>query len=101
LPNHESLGAEFLANMGFSERIQEICRGHVKAKRYLCRTKEYFDKLHPMSKAKMQYQGGPMSDTEAEAFENEPLFEDIMKMRSFDEQALKPGHNVMQLEEYS
>jgi 2-amino-1-hydroxyethylphosphonate dioxygenase (glycine-forming) len=54
-----------------------------------------------MSKAKLQYQGGPMSDTEAEAFENEPLFEDIMKMRSFDEQALKPGHNVMQLEEYS
>lgn len=42
-----------------------------------------------------------MSDTEAEAFENEPLFEDIMKMRSFDEQALKPGQNVMQLEEYS
>ena len=34
--NHEMLGAEFLASMGFSKRVQEICKGHVKAKRYLC-----------------------------------------------------------------
>lgn len=102
MPNHEALGAEFLASLGFSERIQDICRGHVKAKRYLCwKDKDYYEKLHPMSKAKLEYQGGPMSDEEARAFEADPLFDDIMRMRTFDEQALKPGRDVMRLEDYA
>ena len=100
--SHEALGAEFLATLGFSERVQAICRGHVKAKRYLCwKDKTYYEGLHPMSKAKLKYQGGPMSDAEAELFQNDPLFEDIMRMRTFDEQALKPGRNVLRLEEYA
>ena len=62
-PDHEALGAEFLAALGFSDRVQKICLGHVKAKRYLCwKDKEYLEKLHPMSKEKLKYQGGPMSD---------------------------------------
>ena len=102
MPNHEALGAEFLASLGFSERIQDICRGHVKAKRYLCwKDKDYYEKLHPMSKAKLEYQGGPMSDEEARAFEADPLFDDIMRMRTFDEQALKPGRNVKRIEDYA
>lgn len=74
----------------------------MKAKRYLCwKDKDYYEKLHPMSKDKLKYQGGPMSDEEAEAFQNDPLFEDIMRMRSFDEEALKPGRNVLRLEDYA
>lgn len=61
--NHEMLGAEFLASMGFSKRVQEICKGHVKAKRYLCwKREDYYNGLHPSSKAKLEYQGGPMTD---------------------------------------
>lgn len=56
--------------MGFSQRVQEICRGHVQAKRYLCwKDPEYFNKLHEMSKAKLKYQGGPMNEKEAKIFE--------------------------------
>lgn len=41
-----------------------------------------------------------MSEEEAKQFENDPLFDDILKMRTFDEQALKPGRQVLQLEDY-
>ena len=54
--NHEPLGAEFLKKLGFSERVQEICRGHVKAKRYLCaKDLSYYEQLHPASKEKLKY----------------------------------------------
>lgn len=100
--NHEVLGAEFLASMGFSKRVQEICKGHVKAKRYLCwKSEDYYNGLHPASKAKLEFQGGPMSDQEAADFEKDPLFNDILQMRKFDEQALAPERQVLQLEEYS
>jgi len=68
--DHEQLGANFLKKMGFSQRVQEICRGHVQAKRYLCwKEPEYYSKLHEMSKAKLKFQGGPMSEYEAKIFE--------------------------------
>jgi len=52
----------------------------------LCwKDKDYYDKLHPASKAKLEFQGGPMTDDEAKAFEKDPLFEDILAMRRFDE----------------
>ena len=100
--NHELLGAEFLKKLGFSERVQEICRGHVKAKRYLCaKDQAYYEQLHPASKAKLKYQGGPMTEEEVASFEKDPLFEDIMQMRTFDEQALRPGRQVLGLEDYT
>ena len=100
--NHELLGAEFLKKLGFSERVQEICRGHVKAKRYLCgKDQSYFEQLHPASKAKLKYQGGPMTEDEIADFEKDPLFDDIMQMRAFDEQALRPGRQVLGLEDYT
>ena len=42
-----------------------------------------------------------MTDQEAADFEKDPLYDDILKMRSFDEKALAPGRQVLQLEEYS
>ena len=42
-----------------------------------------------------------MSDQEAEAFEKDPLFDDILKMRTFDENALAEKRQVLQLEEYT
>lgn len=41
-----------------------------------------------------------MSEEEAKIFETDPLFDDILKMRSFDEQALKPERRELNIEDY-
>lgn len=33
---HEHLGGDYLKAMKMSRRVEDICRNHVQAKRYLC-----------------------------------------------------------------
>ena len=83
---HESVGAEFLAQLGFSKRICELVKGHVDAKRYLAyRNSEYLGKLSPASLATLSFQGGPMPKEEAEKFEKSSLFKNILQLRAWDE----------------
>ena len=73
--DHEHIGADYLKELGFSHKVQEICRGHVKAKRYLCwKNPEYHAKLSEASKTTLGFQGGPMLDKEATEFEKDPIF---------------------------
>ena len=86
---HEHLGADFLRDQfGFSERICYLVRNHVNAKRYLTHVdKEYYNRLSDASKQTLVYQGGPMSDMEAQEFRSHPDFELCLRMRTFDEAA--------------
>ena len=34
--NHECIGADYLSQLGFSDRVTDLVRMHVAAKRYLC-----------------------------------------------------------------
>src|SRR6187399_391139 len=34
--SHEKIGAKYLRNLGFSERVAQLVENHVQAKRYLC-----------------------------------------------------------------
>ena len=89
--NHEHIGADWLLDLGFSDKCAELVRRHVDAKRYLCCVdKEYYAKLSDASRTTLGYQGGPMSEEEAQAFEADPLFNAIILMRSWDEQAKIP-----------
>ena len=86
--NHEGIGAAYLSERGFSERVCAVVEMHVNAKRYLVATDEtYFARLSPASIATLKWQGGPMSKEEATAFERHPFFEDILKVRLWDEAA--------------
>lgn len=86
--NHEGIGATYLRNQGFSERVCSVVDMHVQAKRYLVATdKTYQAKLSPASIETLQWQGGPMSEEEAAAFERHPFFKDIIKVRMWDEAA--------------
>jgi len=86
--DHEEIGAEFLKGKGYSKKIVRLVESHVEAKRYLTRRDPaYYDQLSEASKKTLEYQGGPMSEEEADAFEQYPLFELIVKMRRWDEQA--------------
>jgi 2-amino-1-hydroxyethylphosphonate dioxygenase (glycine-forming) len=88
IKDHEEIGAEFLKAKGFSKRIVRLVQSHVEAKRYLTlRNPSYYDQLSEASKKTLEYQGGRMQEEEAASFEKYPLFDLIIKMRKWDEQA--------------
>lgn len=86
--DHEKLGADYLRQKGFSEKIAKLVASHVEAKRYLtCRSPDYYEQLSPASKETLAFQGGVMTDAEAMAFESDPLAELYIRLRKWDEQA--------------
>ncbi len=88
IKDHEEIGADFLKQKGFSKKIVRLVESHVEAKRYLTlKDPKYYDQLSDASKKTLEYQGGRMSEEEANAFEQYPLFDLIIKMRKCDEQA--------------
>ncbi len=88
IKDHESIGGEYLVNLGFSTKIGRLVASHVKAKRYLTlKDPDYYNQLSEASKRTLEFQGGMMSEEEANAFERDPLFSEIVMMRRWDEQA--------------
>lgn len=86
--NHEGIGAAYLRERGFSERICAVVANHVAAKRYLVATDEmYAAKLSTASRETLKWQGGPMTEKEVKAFKKHSYFEDIIKVRLWDEKA--------------
>ncbi|MGZ3872370.1 MAG: phosphonate degradation HD-domain oxygenase [Mucilaginibacter sp.] len=101
--DHEKLGADYLLERGFSERIAALVQGHVLAKRYLTyKHPEYYNKLSAASKATLDFQGGRMSAAEAAAFELNPDADLIIRLRYWDDMAKEmnvPVNNVDHLKE--
>ena len=86
--NHEGIGAAYLRERGFSERICAVVANHVAAKRYLVATDEmYAAKLSTASRETLKWQGGPMTEKEVKAFKKHSHFEDIINVRLWDEKA--------------
>jgi len=86
--DHEKLGADYLLERGFSERVAALVQGHVIAKRYLTyKYPEYYNKLSPASKATLNFQGGVMTADEAAAFEQNENSELIVRLRYWDDMA--------------
>lgn len=96
---HELVGARWLAERGVSEEVVELVRGHVDAKRYLVFAHADY-RLSEASAITLSYQGGPMSEDEAAAFERRPLFRSCLRLRGWDEQAKDPHRVVAPLEAY-
>ena len=89
---HESLGSVWLSRY-FGADVTEPVRMHVAAKRYLARTEHgYFDKLSDASKLSLKLQGGPMTDSQANAFEAELFFADALRLRRWDEEGKIVGY---------
>ncbi len=97
--SHERIGAEYLRRAGFSERLARLVQYHVEAKRYLTlRQPGYYQRLSEASRRTLAYQGGVMSDVEADAFERDPLFAVSLRMREWDEMAKEVGVALVDLE---
>ncbi|WKN42432.1 HD domain-containing protein [Tunicatimonas pelagia] len=98
---HDRLGGDFLRKRGFSERMARLIEGHVAAKRYLtfCNP-NYYETLSEASKQTLQYQGGAMAADEAQAFEQDELFDLMIKMRHWDDEAKVPNRPIKNLDRY-
>lgn len=101
IKDHEELGAEFLRKKGFSKKIVRLVESHVEAKRYLTvKDPSYYAQLSDASKRTLEFQGGPMTEDEAAAFEQYPLFNLIIQMRKWDEQAKIENKPLPDLQHY-
>lgn len=88
IKSHEEIAAKYLAEKGFSNKVIRLVQSHVDAKRYLTFSDPgYYNQLSVASKKTLEYQGGKMTEAEAIAFKNDPLFDLIIQMRKWDELA--------------
>ncbi|TAE28997.1 MAG: HD domain-containing protein [Cytophagales bacterium] len=91
--DHERLGANFLRNLGFSERVAILIENHVNAKRYLvAKNPTYGQNLSEASQQTLAFQGGPMTPAECMEFEQYPDFTTILRLRTWDERAKLTNH---------
>lgn len=99
--DHEGVAAEWLRNRGFSDKIAVLVENHVNAKRYLCYANPaYFNNLSEASKQTLVFQGGRMEQEEAQAFEQNPYFEVIIRMRRWDEAAKVENQQLPDLDHF-
>jgi predicted HD phosphohydrolase len=90
---HEALGALWLSR-AFGRDVTAPIALHVRAKRYLCAVQPgYFDGLSAASRTSLAVQGGPLTPTEAAAFEREPGFEGAVLLRRCDDLG-KDAHRI-------
>ncbi len=88
IKSHEKIGADYLREKGFPEKIAKLVENHVQAKRYLTFSNPlYYQGLSEASKQTLEFQGGVMTKEEATAFEEDTLFELSILMRKWDELA--------------
>ena len=86
--DHDKLGYDYLIENGFSQRLAKLVASHVPAKRYLTfKNKEYYAGLSDASKITLGFQGGPMTPEEATQFEKDPLIEQYITIRRYDDLA--------------
>lgn len=99
--NHHGLGAKWLIDLGFSKNVADLVEGHVRAKRYLVsKDPTYIDHLSVASQETLKRQGGPMSPEEVQDFEAHPLFQHMLRMRFYDDQAKRIDWIVPDLDSY-
>jgi phosphonate degradation associated HDIG domain protein len=97
---HEETGYLWLLER-FGPSVAEPVRGHVAAKRYLCRSDpEYLAQLSPASLQSLHLQGGPFTAEEARDFERQPWSAQAVQLRRWDDAAKQPGRAVPDLEHY-
>jgi len=101
IADHESIGAEYLRERGFSDMVVQVIAGHVAAKRYLVATNTtYTARLSRASVESLRHQGGAMSPAEVDEFAERQFFDETVDLRLCEEHAKQPGLDVPPLEFY-
>jgi 2-amino-1-hydroxyethylphosphonate dioxygenase (glycine-forming) len=86
--DQEKLGANYLREFGFSERLATMVESDLRATRYLAyKYPEYYDRLSETEKSQLELQGGRMSKQEAENFVLDPDAELFIHLRYLNDKA--------------
>ncbi|KAJ2059594.1 hypothetical protein GGI17_004296 [Coemansia sp. S146] len=88
--DHGRVGGEYLRNLGFSDKTCELIESNVLAKRYLSTIKPRPALIvddHPV--VRLRNWGGPLSSTEIQEFEKDPLFKQKVQLAKWDATATK------------
>ena len=96
---HENVAFNFLKNY-FKPEVFEPIKLHVQAKRYLCRSKSYWNILSEASKTSLKLQGGIMSDNEAKKFVSLKFHDDAILLRKYDDDGKIPNIKTKKIEDY-
>lgn len=97
---HEEVGANRL-QWYFVPEVVEPTRLHVAAKRYLCwKEPEYLDGLSAASRKSLALQGGPMTDEEGRAFEQNPHYQAAVRLRRYDDMGKVTDMKTPEIEEF-
>ncbi|MGK7912430.1 MAG: phosphonate degradation HD-domain oxygenase [Synechococcus sp.] len=84
---HEYRAMPYLKSL-FGPEVTEPIRLHVNAKRYLCAIDaDYWASLSPASKLSLNLQGGVFSESEAQAFIQQPFASEAVELRCCDDLA--------------
>lgn len=90
LVDTERSGANYLRELGFSERLATMVESDVRAKRFLAsKYPEYYDQLSDEGKKLLEYQGGRMNKEEIAKFELDPDAEVFVRLRYWNDKARK------------
>jgi predicted HD phosphohydrolase len=96
--DHGRVGAAVVRGL-MGERISELVRLHVEAKRYLVTADPaYRARLSPVSIATLELQGGDMAPDEMAAFEASPYRDDALRLREADDLAKTPDKPTLGLD---
>ena len=90
--DHGRIGAQYLRSLGMDEYVCALVENHAEAKRYLVSArKDYYTGLSEASKQTLVHQGGRMTKDECRAFEKQPYFHDVLKVRHHDDAGKREG----------
>lgn len=96
--SQEKLGADYLRQYGFSERLAMLVESDVRAKRYIAyKYPEYYEQLSNEDKATLEKQGGLMSREEAVNFEQDPDAELFVRLYYLNDKAKKIKKPILNL----
>ncbi|KAJ5873041.1 uncharacterized protein N7529_005394 [Penicillium soppii] len=89
---HEAIGASYLESLGFSEVVCRLVDSHVAAKRYLTAiNRDYYESLSSASQKSLAFQGGPFQGVDLEVFQQDPLRDEMVSLRLWDDAAKIEG----------
>ncbi|CEJ59842.1 hypothetical protein PMG11_08444 [Penicillium brasilianum] len=89
---HEAIGAAYLRSLGFGDTICRLVNSHVAAKRYLTAVdRGYYESLSSASQKSLAFQGGPFQGEELEKFNQDPLRDEMVSLRLWDDAAKLEG----------
>lgn len=98
---HEVLGQQWLERW-FPKSVSEPVRMHVDAKRYLCAVDPaYLGILSEPSVRSLMLQGGPMNQSEVQAFEETEYCPHAVALRRWDDQAKDPTLETPPIEHFA